>query len=76
MRKILVLGVVLGMAVVFGGVTLVRADCAGHKSQAAADSATTVSKGVVTVPVDRAAAGQLEAAQADKEAMSAPKTKK
>lgn len=76
MQRILAFGLAVAMAVVLGRVTLVRADCAYHKAQAAVGSAKT-SKEVATVPaVDKTVASQLQTAQTDKPATPAPQTKK
>ncbi len=75
MRRILALGIALGMAAVLGSITLVRADCAYHKTQAAVDRAKT-SKQVTTVTaVDKTVAGQLHTAQSDKPGKPAPQAK-
>ena len=75
MRRILALGIALGMAAVLVSITLVRADCAYHKAQAAVERAKT-SKQVTTVTaVDKTGAGQLQTAQSDKSGKSAPQAK-
>ncbi len=76
MRRILALGVVLGMALVFGSITLVSADCAYHKAQAAVDKAK-ISKGVVTTPIiDKTVVSQLQTTQPNKPAKSTLQIKK
>ena len=75
MRKIVALAIALGLTAVLGSITLVRADCAYHKSQAALDSIKT-SKEVAIVPtVDKTTTGQLRTAQSDKPDKPAPQVK-
>jgi hypothetical protein len=74
MRRIFALGVVLGLAIVFGSTTLVSADCAYHKAQAAIKKANT-SKEVATAPtVNKTVLGQLQTAQSDKPVKPASQT--
>ena len=76
MKRPLVLFIVLVIAAVFGSVTLVSADCAYHKSQAAVDKATT-NKEVVTAPApDKTTADQVQTAQAPKPAQPVAEVKK
>ena len=76
MKRPLVLFIVLMMVAVFGSVTLVSADCAYHKSQAAVDKATT-NKEVVTAPApDKTTADQVQTAQAPKPAQPVAEVKK
>lgn len=76
MKRVLALIVALGVAAVFGSATLVGADCAYHKSQAAVDKADT-SKTVATAPTtDKADAGQTQTAQAEQPVKPAAEVKK
>lgn len=75
MRRLFALGVVLGLAIVFGSTTLVSADCAYHKAQAALKQANS-SKQVATAPTaNKTGLGQLQAAQSDKPVKPALQTK-
>jgi hypothetical protein len=76
MKRMLVLVVALGMAVVFGSATLVSADCAAHKTQAAVDKADPA-KTVATAPVtDKTDGSQLQTAQSEPLPKPAPEVKK
>ena len=76
MKRPLVLFIVLMMVAVFGSVTLVSADCAYHKSQAAVDKATT-NKEVATAPEpDKTTTDQVQTAQVPKPAQPAAEVKK
>ena len=76
MKRTLALVVALGMAVVFGGATLVSADCTYHKTQAAVDKADP-SKTVAAAPAtDKTDANQLQTAQSEQQAKPAPEVKK
>jgi hypothetical protein len=76
MKRLLVLFTVMVMAAVFGSVTLVNADCAYHKSQAAVDKPTT-NKEVATAPApDKTTADQVQTAQAPRPAQPVAEVKK
>jgi hypothetical protein len=76
MKRSIALLVALGLAAVFSSATLVRADCAYHKSQAAVDKAT-INKEVATPPApDQTTADQVRTAQAGKPAQPAEEVKK
>jgi hypothetical protein len=76
MKRLLVLFIVMAMVAVSGSVTLVSADCAYHKSQAAVDKATP-NKEVVTAPApDKTTTDQVQTAQAPKPAQPAAEVKK
>ena len=72
MRKIVALGIALGLIVAAGSITQVRAECAGHKSQAALDK-DKPSKEVAAV--DKAISGSLQTAQSDKQSKPVPQVK-
>ena len=75
MRKIITLAIALGLTAMSGSITLVRADCAYHKSQSALDSAKTT-KAVATVPAaDKTVAKRLQTVQSDKPDQPAPQMK-
>jgi hypothetical protein len=76
MKRPLALLVALGIAAVFGSATLVSADCAYHKSQAAVDKAT-LNKEVVTAPApDKTSTDQVKTAQVSKPAQPVAEVKK
>jgi hypothetical protein len=76
MKRPLALLVALMMAAVFGSVTLVSAECAYHKSQAAVDKAP-INKEVATAPVpDKTNADQVQTAQVAKPAQPTAEVKK
>jgi hypothetical protein len=76
MKRLFVLFMVMVMAAVLGSVTLVSADCAYHKSQAAVDKATT-NKDVATAPApDKTTTDQVQTAQAPKPAQPTAEVKK
>jgi hypothetical protein len=75
-KRLLALIIALGVIVMFGSVTLVSAECPGHKTQATIDKADTT-KTVATAPAtDQADTGQLQTAQVDKPAQPAAEIKK
>jgi hypothetical protein len=77
MKRVLALVMALSVAVVFGSVALVKADCPGHKSQASLDNATPVKESTVNLPADQTATDQVRTAQAEKPATPpAPEVKK
>jgi hypothetical protein len=75
MKRSVALLVALGLAAVFGSATLVRADCAYHKSQAAVDKAT-INKEVATPPAPDQTTDQVRTAQVNKPAQPAEEVKK
>jgi hypothetical protein len=75
MRGILTLVVALGMSALLGSITLVHADCAYHKAQAAVERSKTSKQATTATSVDKTAAGQLQTAQSDKSGTSASQTK-
>jgi len=75
-KRMVALIVALGVMAMFGSVTLVSAECPGHKTQAAIDKADT-SRPVATAPAtDKTDASQVRTAQVDKPAQPAPEVKK
>jgi hypothetical protein len=75
MKRVLALIVALGVVAVFSSATLVYADCAYHKTQAAVDKADPA-KTVATTPApDKTDASQTQTqtAQADKPATEVKK---
>lgn len=72
MRKLFALGIALGLIIVVGSITQVRADCARHKSQAALDKDKT-SKDVAAI--DKMITEQLKTAQSGKQSKPDPKVK-
>lgn len=76
MRRMFALIVALGVVVVCGGATLVSADCAYHKTQAAVDKVDPA-KQVATAPTaEKTDANQVQTAQADKPAQPVTTEKK
>jgi hypothetical protein len=75
-KRTLALIVALGVIAMAGSVTLVSAECPGHKTQAAIDKADT-SRPVATAPAtDKTDASQLRTAQVDKPAQPTAEVKK
>lgn len=72
MRKIVALGIALGLLVVAGSITQVRADCASHKSQAALDKDKT-SKRVASI--DKMSVEQPHTSRTDAQSKPAPQVK-
>jgi hypothetical protein len=65
-KRSLALLVGLAMFVIFGGATLVSADCAYHKSQAATEKSDPA-KNVTSAPqTDKASANQVQTAEVNK----------
>ena len=76
MKRVLTLVLALGVAALFSSAALAGADCSYHKTQAAVDK-TDASKNVATAQtLDKADAGQVQTAQADRPVKAAPETKK
>lgn len=76
MKKILALVGVLSVAVVCGGVSLARADCAAHKTQAAVENATPAKNVASSPAADKVVTDQVQTVQAQKPAPLTPEVKK
>jgi hypothetical protein len=72
MKRTLALIAALGLAVVFGGATLVSADCQYHKTQAAVDKAESTKPVATASETDKTDASQLQTAQAEQQVKPAP----
>jgi hypothetical protein len=76
MKRVLVLVVALSVVVVFGSVALVKADCPGHKSQAAIENATPIKEVATNLPANQTPTDQVQTAKAEKQTPPALEVKK
>lgn len=75
MQRILALGIALGMTALLGSFSLVHADCAYHKAQAAVERSESSKQATAVTSVDKKVDGQLHTAQTYKTDKSASQTK-